>query len=84
MTLREEVEKAAQEGKEIIPPYKLNAMMKLAGKIVNLLTDNMATVTLSYGDMKVIMRIVDNALSQGAEQPIDRQSDDWRRQIEEK
>lgn len=40
-------------------------MMKVSGKIVKILTENTTAVTLCYDDMKVVMRIVDNVLSQG-------------------
>ena len=64
MTLKEEMKKAQDEGKIFIPPYKLNEMMKLAGKIVKLLTDNAHPVGFSYDDMAVIMRIVNNTLEE--------------------
>lgn len=37
MTLKEEMEKAVQEGTTYIPPYKLKEMTKVSSKIVDLL-----------------------------------------------
>lgn len=65
MTLKEEMDKAIQEGTTYIPPYKLKEMTKVSSKIIDLLTANMATVAFSYSDMKTVMRIVENVLEQG-------------------
>ena len=64
MTLREEMEKAAEQGLELIPPYKLNEMSKVASKIVNLLLSNASAVTFGYSDMRIIMRIVEKTLDE--------------------
>lgn len=64
MTLREEMSRAAEQGLELIPPYKLNEMNKIAGKIVDLLTRNASAVTFGYTDMRIIMRIVDKTLDE--------------------
>ncbi len=68
MTLKDEIKIAEEKGYKYIPPYKLAEMMKLSSKIVKLLTDNVSAVTLSYEDMKTVMRIVDNALEQGIQE----------------
>ena len=60
-----EIKQAEENGFQYIPPYKLAEMMKVSGKIVKILTENTTAVTLCYDDMKVVMRIVDNVLSQG-------------------
>ena len=57
MTLKDEMKKAEENGYKFIPPYKLNEMAKLSGKIVKLLTDNATAVTLCYDDMKTVMKI---------------------------
>ena len=64
MTLREEIEKAAEQGVEFITPYKLNEMSKVANKIVNLLLSNASAVTFGYSDMRIIMRIVEKTLDE--------------------
>ena len=64
MTLKEEMKKVQEEGKIFIHPYKLNEMMKLAGKIIKLLTDNACPVGFSYDDIKIIMRIINNVLEE--------------------
>lgn len=64
MTLREEMEKAAEQGVELIAPYKLNEMSKVANKIVNLLLSNASAVTFGYSDMRIIMRIVEKTLDE--------------------
>lgn len=64
MTLREEIKKAQDEGKIFIPPYKLNEMTKIAGKIVKLLTDNAHPVGISYDDMRIILKIVNHTLDE--------------------
>lgn len=64
MTLKEEMEEALEAGKTFIPPYKLNEMMKVAGKIIKTLTENASSVTFGYEDMKVIMKIVDSTLEE--------------------
>ena len=64
MTLREEMEKASEQGLELIPPYKLNEMSKVASKIVNLLLSNASAVTFGYSDMRIIMRIVEKTLDE--------------------
>lgn len=66
MNLKDEIKRAEEKGMEFIPPYKLAEMMRLSSRIVKMLTDNVSTVTLSYSDMKKVMQIVDNAISQGA------------------
>lgn len=65
MTLKDEIKLAEDNGHKYIPPYKLAEIMKLSNKIVKLLTDNVSSVTLSYGDMKTVMSIVNNALDKG-------------------
>lgn len=70
MTLREEMERAAQQGLELIPPYKFNEMSKIAGKIVDLLTRNASAVTFGYTDMRIIMRIVDKTLEESIQQAV--------------
>ena len=64
MTLREEMEKAAERGLELIAPFKLNEMSKVANKIVNLLLSNASAVTFGYSDMRIIMRIVEKTLDE--------------------
>ena len=58
------MEKAAEQGLELIPPYKLNEMSKVASKIVNLLLSNASAVTFGYSDMRIIMRIVEKTLDE--------------------
>lgn len=65
MTLNDEIKHAAENGLAFIPPYKLAEMTKLSNKIVKLLTDNISAVTLSYDDMKTVLRIVGGILEQG-------------------
>ena len=65
MNMKDEIKQAEENGFQYIPPYKLAEMMKVSGKIVKILTENPPAVKLSYDDMKVVMRIVDNVLSQG-------------------
>lgn len=65
MTLKDEMKKAEENGYKFIPPYKLNEMAKLSGKIVKMLTDNAAAVTLCYDDMKTVMKMVNSVLEQG-------------------
>ena len=74
MTLREEMKKVQEEGKIFIPPYKLNEMMKVAGKIVKILTDNAHPVGFSYDDMRIIMKIVDHTIDEHT-QPQDQEGD---------
>ena len=64
MTLREEMDRAAEQGFELIAPYKFNEMSKVAGKIVDLLTRNASAVTFGYSDMRIIMRIVEKTLDE--------------------
>ena len=64
MTLREEMDKATEQGVELIAPYKLNEMSKVANKIVNLLLSNASAVTFGYSDMRIIMRIVEKTLDE--------------------
>lgn len=64
MTLREEMDKATEQGVELIAPYKLNEMSKVANKIVNLLLSNGNAVTFGYSDMRIIMRIVEKTLDE--------------------
>ena len=56
MTLNEEMKEAEEKGYKFIPPYKLNEMMKLSGKIVKILTDYNIPVTLCYDDMKIVLK----------------------------
>lgn len=65
LTLKEEMKRAEDNGKDFIPPYKLNEIMKLASKIVKLLTENSTAVTMSYGDMATVMRIVEETIEKG-------------------
>ena len=65
MNMKDEIKQAEENGFQYIPPYKLAEMMKVSGKIVKILTENTTAVTLCYDDMTVVMRIVDNVLSQG-------------------
>lgn len=65
MTLKEEMKRAEDNGKDFIPPYKLNEIMKLASKIVKILTENSTAVTMSYGDMATVMRIVEETIEKG-------------------
>lgn len=65
MTLKEEIENAQEKGLAFIPPYKLAEMTRLSNRIVKLLTDNMSAVSLSYDDMKTVLRIVSGILEQG-------------------
>lgn len=65
MTLKEEMTLVEESGGVFIPPYKLNEMMKLSSKIVKLLTENTAAVSMCYRDMKTVMQMVDDALSHG-------------------
>lgn len=65
MNMKDEIKQAEENGYKYIPPYKLAEMMKVSNKIVKLLTENTTAVTLCYDDMKVVMKIVDSALSQG-------------------
>lgn len=55
----------SSKGLAFIPPYKLAEMTRLSNKIVKLLTDNISAVTLSYDDMKTVLRIVSGILEQG-------------------
>ena len=64
MTLRQEMDKATEQGVELIAPYKLNEMSKVANKIVNLLLSNGGAVTFGYSDMRIIMRIVEKTLDE--------------------
>ena len=64
MTLREEMDKATEQGVELIAPFKLNEMSKVANKIVNLLLSNASAVTFGYSDMRIIMRIVEKTLDE--------------------
>jgi hypothetical protein len=75
MTLRDEIKQAEDKGYKYIPPYKLAEMMKLSTKIVKMLTDNVSAVTLSYDDMKTVMHIVDDVLSQGIQKEVKSTSD---------
>ncbi len=65
MNMKDEIKQAEENGFQYIPPYKLAEMMKVSGKIVKILTENTTSVALCYDDMKVVMKIVDNVLSQG-------------------
>lgn len=65
MTLKEEMESVKETGGTYIPPYKLNEMMKLSAKVVKLLTENTTAVSMCYGDMKIVMKMVDEILSHG-------------------
>ena len=65
MNMKDEIKQAEENGYKYIPPYKLAEMMKVSNKIVKLLTENTTAVTLCYDDMKVVMKIVDSALSKG-------------------
>jgi len=64
MTLKEEIDKAAEQGVELIPPYKLNEMSKVASKISSLLLSNATAVTFGYGDMRIILRMVEKTLEE--------------------
>lgn len=68
MTLKQEIKYAEDNNKRFIPPYKLNEIMRLSGKIIKLLTENTTAVTLSYTDMETVMQIVGNALEQGRQE----------------
>lgn len=68
MTLNEEMKEAEEKGYKFIPPYKLNEMMKLSGKIVKILTDYNIPVTLCYDDMKIVLKMANCALEQGIQQ----------------
>lgn len=65
MRLKEEIEKAAREGYELIPPYKLAEMSRVADKIVQLIANKASPIAYGYSDMKVILRMVDNIISEG-------------------
>lgn len=67
MTLREEMDKATEQGLELIAPFKLNEMSKVANKIVNLLLSNASAVTFGYSDMRIIMRIVEKTLEESVQ-----------------
>lgn len=69
MTLREEMDKATEQGLELIAPFKLNEMSKVASKIVNLLLSNASAVTFGYSDMRIIMRIVEKTLEESIQTP---------------
>ena len=69
MTLREEMDKATEQGLELIAPFKLNEMSKVANKIVNLLLSNASAVTFGYSDMRIIMRIVEKTLEESVQKP---------------
>ena len=71
MTLKEEIDKAAEQGLELIPPFKLNEMSKVASKICGLLLSNSSAVTFGYGDMRIILRIVEKTLSENIQKPED-------------
>ena len=58
------MDKATEQGVELIAPYKLNEMSKVANKIVNLLLSNGGAVTFGYSDMRIIMRIVEKTLDE--------------------
>ena len=64
----EEMKEAEEKGYKFIPPYKLNEMMKLSGKIVKILTDYNIPVTLCYDDMKIVLKMANCALEQGIQQ----------------
>lgn len=68
MTLKEEMKAVEENGGTYIPPYKLNEMMKLSGKIVKLLTENSTAVSMCYSDMKIVMKMVDHILSCGVQE----------------
>ena len=67
MSLKEEIDRASEQGLELIAPFKLNEMSKVASKIVNLLLSNASAVTFGYTDMRIIMRIVDKTLEESVQ-----------------
>lgn len=55
-TLAEEAERIQSERGYYIPPWKLNEMMKVAGKVLNTLTGS--TFQCTYADCRFILDIV--------------------------
>lgn len=71
MTLREEMKAVEESGGIYIPPYKLNEMVKISCRIVKTLTGNTAAVSMSYSDMRTILKMVDESLSHGIQQKME-------------
>lgn len=65
MRLKEEIEKAARDGYELIPPYKLAEMSRVADKIVQLIANKASPIAYGYSDMKIILSMVDKIISEG-------------------
>lgn len=65
MRLKEEIEKAAHEGYELIPPYKLAEMSRVADKIVQLLANKASPIAYGNSEMKIIPSMVDKTLAEG-------------------
>lgn len=68
MTLKEEMEKAAEQGVELIQPFKFNEMNKIANRILNLLLSNSSAWTYGYSDMRIILRIVSKSLDESLQE----------------
>lgn len=63
-TLAEEAERISAERGYYIPPWKLNEMMKVAGKVMGVLVG--ATFQTTYEDIDYIMAIVKATMEIGA------------------
>lgn len=63
-TLAEEAERIKAERGYYIHPYKLNEMMKVANKILNVLTSS--TFQCTYADCRFILELVQSALNVGS------------------
>lgn len=64
MTLKEEIQSAELQGRMFILPHKLNEMQKTASRIADILLRGSTAVTYGYDDMRVILKMVDNILSE--------------------
>lgn len=64
MTLKEEIQNAELQGKAFILPRKLNEMQKTASRIADILLRGSTAVTYGYDDMRVILKMADNILTE--------------------
>lgn len=65
MKLMEEINRANEEGLELIPPYKLAETAKTANKITQILADKAMPISYGYSEMRIILRMVENTLAEG-------------------
>lgn len=65
MKLKEEMDKAVEQGLEFIPPYKIADMAKTANKITQILADKAMPISYGYSEMRIILRMVENTLAEG-------------------